>query len=524
MEKKKTYNMMLTCLSNIQGKVIENLVDKDENGKIKDEAIAKSEYTYYEVNNGKRVEVARGVMTNEAAIKYVMHDLNKKGDYLDSVYYVATEMVSKEAVSINRETKKEYHLGMTHIEFFEEQIYKYCDDYNLEPVNFIRPDGLISNAPNGEELINLSTTIANKILKVKEENSDKEFHLYIEANGGFRDFVNIATAVLSTLRNEDIHIEKVIGVNVSRNEGVYVDKTDAYQIYDLYSGIDEFINYGRSKKIDEFFTESNIKLSKPMKKVLDTINGVSQSFVMCRPKMMLDTMKKLKKTIEEYENGKENDKSEVFSFLTKKINNEYGAIFKSLDYGTINYQTLKQIINYCLNNNLIQQTLTLYSELMPDIFYENKIIYPGKLTKSNFDAYYADMEENLNKYPTKGYCFIQNYLKLNDVSFRRRNNTYEREKGVYGQYKERNKDDYNKNKDKPKVLLNTLFEQKYLYTKFDKNISKNLFINYGVIKQARNFSNHADATDDAIKALDSIDKVKEYVRHELSILDGLLGE
>ena len=99
---------------------------------------------------------------------------------------------------------------------------------------------------------NFSAIIADKIISLKnsDENKDKEFHLYIEGNGGFRDFVNVATAVLSTLKNENIYIEKVIGVNLgANNTGVFVDKTNAYQIYDLYSEIDEFINDGRSRII-----------------------------------------------------------------------------------------------------------------------------------------------------------------------------------------------------------------------------------------------------------------------------------
>lgn len=90
-------------------------------------------------------------------------------------------------------------------------------------------------------MVNFSAIIANKIISLKnsDENKDKEFYLYIEGNGWVRDFVNVATAVLSILKNENIYIEKVIGVNLgANNTGVFVDKTSAYQIYDLYSGID----------------------------------------------------------------------------------------------------------------------------------------------------------------------------------------------------------------------------------------------------------------------------------------------
>lgn len=516
MEEKKTYNLILTCLSNIPGVAIKSLSDKDEKGQYKEENIAENEFTYYLVDGEKKIEISKGIMTNEAGVKYVMQKLDKKGDYLDSIYYVASEKVNREATYRDKDTGIVYHLGETHIQFFENQIYAYCDKQNFEPVNFIRPDTLISDAPNGEELINISTTIANKIIEVKNENSDKEFHLFIESNGGFRDFVNIATAVLSTLKNEDIHIDEVIGVNiVSTKQGVYVDKTDAYQIYDLYSGIDEFINYGRSKKIEEFFNESNIKLNKSMTRVLQAITDMSDNFVLCRPRKMFDSILKLKDSIESYNKQKDENKSNIFTFLVDKINREYKTIFNKCndlqkERIVYSYPLIKEMILHCLNHNLIQQALTIYSEIMPNVLYEKKVVNPGKKVKKEYEEY---NKSNQNSKYTAEYRFVQQDM----MSYKKPN---EGATPLYKfSYDNQNEKMFVKTPNEKARALERMLKGDYVATAYQIKDVKDVMKSYWEIKEARNYSNHADSSDRSIAIFGKIDSTKKYIEDTLSKLD-----
>lgn len=49
----------------------------------------------------------------------------------------------------------------------------------------------ISDEPSGRDLVNLSVEIAEKIREIKEINNVEKINLYIDANGGFRDFIQM---------------------------------------------------------------------------------------------------------------------------------------------------------------------------------------------------------------------------------------------------------------------------------------------------------------------------------------------
>lgn len=518
MSEKNTYNLILTCLSYLPGSVKSEIL----NGK------QPKPFTYFE--NDK--EVAQGIMTNEAATKYIFKLLKKRNRTVDAIYCVVTKKVSEVS-----------ELGKTDEEFFKERIGLFCNEEGINIPEFLHPDAPISDEPSGRDLVNLSVEIAEKIREIKETNNINKINLYIDANGGFRDFVSIVTAVLRTMDGDKIHIEKVIGVNVEggKNIGKYVDKTEAYQIYDLYSGIDEFINYGRSRMIELYFNEVqkeniNINLTREMKNVINAITEMSNAFVLCRPLLMLKKTASLKDAIDKYDCS--DDKTEVFTFIVEKITGVYQSIFKSIEQGSIyDYFTVKEIMNYCIDKNLIQQALTIYSECMPDIFYKYKIVYPGKKVKKGYDQYYEYLNNKKGGHPySKEYTFIQQFLNvfnLKDID-KKDKDSFSISKGVLGQYVDFIKDENRRtgkkkrayfekgNVDHQHLYLEGMFSNDFLYSDYDANKARHIIVKYGDIKALRNLSNHADRNEDNERNQD-IDYIKKTLRNAISKVDELIG-
>ncbi len=518
MEKRKTYNLILTCLSTVPSNAIISLAKGESN-----------EYKYYEDDH----LITTGVMTNEAGIKYIMQELRQNNDKLDAIYYVASQRVMKEAKAFENDI--EYTLdGLSHAAYFEKRIYEYCDECDFDPISFINGD-ILSDSPTGQELVNFSAIIADKIISLKnsDENKDKEFHLYIEGNGGFRDFVNVATAVLSTLKNENIYIEKVIGVNLGANHtGVYVDKTSAYQIYDLYSGIDEFINYGRSRSIENYFNESQMNLTAAMKKVITSITKMSDFFTLCRPLLILKATKELKNAIERYNNSPKEGKQKVFDYLTTKINRVYKPIFDTFDKtnekeSLVNYATVKAVIDYCLDHNLIQQSLIIYSELMPIVIYNMEILQPGKKVKQDYEVYINNKNKNGSHY-SKEYQFIQQDMLL----LRKNKNNRGKKIDLVGltpfeKYRIDNNNCFIKFPSTPNEKSNyvrKLLKGNYVASKY--NIDNVILIikDYWIIKEARNMSAHADISDKIHADFNNLDSAKKYIRNAIGRIDELLGK
>lgn len=520
MKKRETYNLILTCLSSLSYNAKNDIINGQQ----------PKLYTYFE--NDKKI--ADGIMTNEAATKYIFRLLKEKNETVDAIYYVATQKVSKIS-----------ELGKTDVDFFKERMELYCIEEKMVVPKFLHPSNPMSDEPSGRDLVNLSVEIAEKIREIKETNNVVKINLYIDANGGFRDFLSIVTAVLRTMDGDKIHIEKVIGVNVDNGNkiGKYVDKTEAYQIYDLYSGIDEFINYGRSRMIEQYFNESLNKnnsdnLTKEMKNVIDAITEMSNSFVLCRPLLMLKKTVELKSAIDDYDDS--TDKTEVFTFIVAKIKGVYETIFKSIEQGNIyDYSTIKEIMSYCINKNLIQQVLTIYSECMPDILYKYKIIYPGKRVKKGYDQYYNYLnDKSMDGYPySKEYTFIQQFLNafnLKEIKGEDRNELLIT-KGILGQYVDFVKNNNRKtgkrersyfekgNVEHQRSYLKGMYLNDFLYSDYDKDKVIEIIIKYGEIKSLRNLSNHADRKESDEKK-QNIEHIKNILRVELKKIDELLGK
>lgn len=495
---KPTYNLILTCLSKIPGPVIKDVVSNsikeinysDEEGLIK--------FT--------------GIMTNEASVKYLMQKLKKKYDHLDAIYYIASEIVSQEATFINKEEK--FSLKQSHAKFFEERIYQYCEEEESEPIDFKGLENPISNNPDANELINLSAKIANDIIELKDEHKDKEFHLFIDANGGFRDFVTVVVAILRTLKDEDIEIDQIIGTNLSGSEGSVIDKTAAFQIYDLYSGIYEFINYGRSKTIETYFNECNIEQTSAMEEVISSINQMSDAFTLCRPSKMLRMTKNLKKTLDNYK--KEENTSEVFDFLCRKINKEYQYIFASFESGSVeDFQTIRQMILYCLKHKLLQQALTIYSELIPDILYD-QIIYPSNEIRQHFETSY----NNQKKKPySKGYTFIQQYMMI-------KSSKNDRNLKLLDIYIDKTNDDdfQTKTIEGKKKTFKKLLNKNFINSKYREEEIINIMYNYWIIKDERNYSNHADKKDNSSVNFNNVEKASDFMIKAINQIKDLLEE
>lgn len=517
MKNKDTYNLILTCLSNMpRGNIINIMNDQ------KTEACSSYYYYHdngkYDINNPDYT----GYMTNEPGVKSIMNELNKNNDELDMVYYVRTETVSKK---MNYDIKGEfYYYTQTHEDFFKEQIENYAKEIQVE-TPIMKSTDPISNSPLANELMDLSVQIARNIIELKKtEAKGKDFNLYIESNGGFRDFVLIVAAVLQTLNTEEIHIKKVIGVNydIGSKEGYILDKTNAYRVYDLYSGIDEFINYGRSFKIKQYFAKSNSQLTSKMKDVLNAITAMSNSFNLCRPEKMMQDTKKLKQAIDIYE--KDKNHSEIFSYLTMKIKDEYQKVFKSFAESKndiYNYEALRQMIKYCLKHYLVQQAITLYSECIPETFYTRKVVYPKDL--NHFNRYLR-----LKNSEKPGYTFVQNYIFVNFYDKKTRIggliSHYIFKHGFSNEAKNKVSYDFRKPiESKEKTLVN-LFNEKYLVTKYTRSSAIEAVKNYLLIKEARNFSNHASNRENqyVTEYFNTSEDTVEFIKGALEQLDSMV--
>lgn len=478
---KENYNVVLTSLSVVR-----------KNDKIAIDEKLDLQSSYYE--KGKKLFNA--YLSNEASVKFIQQNLNAREDTIDGLFYIKTEATEKYIDDLDKKTHTDIILNQLRLAT------------GLSDNQFYTIDDVVPDEPSSTYLLKLSTMIADKIFEIKDKDAKgKKFNLYIDSNGGFRDLILVVVAILNTLKQEDIHIRQVVGINYFPQEkrGNILDKTKAYSIYDLYSGIDEFVNYGRSTIIDKFFNKTigTDILTESMKNVLNQINEMSDAFSLCRPKAMIKTTLSLKQSIEYYETSLSNDTKEnvkdIFNFFCNRIKNEYQDIFNHLneENDIDQFETLQVMIVHCLNHQMIQQALTLYSELIPGILYNHRLFYENKTHQSNFDEFY----QSTHSY-SKGYVFIQQYLRSNEL------NSYfkkdcSKKKQVY------------KKCSTPIDWVEEYMNKKFIMTNFIKYKNRLLAIieHYYLVKDYRNSTNHAnDGMDGNITISKLTEDIKMYLK------------
>lgn len=521
--KKNTYNIVITNLSTVAQAAIAQYFRLE--GDINEKLLNMNENLYGYDN----IEV-RGVMTNEAGIKYIIQKLRNENDSLDSILFIKSDTTAK--LMSFKENNDIKHADITHIEFFKKRLEIYTHELGLKTPSYLVEDGMhIDDDPSPEALINLSANIANKIIKLKEDiGNDKQINLYIESNGGIRDFMLVVVAIIQSISKNFATVKEVVGVNFIHNNLSHPirDKTQAYRVYDLYSGIDEFINYGRSNKISYFFKD--LKLKNEEKVILNSIELMSIAFTLCKPLEMLKATKDLSEAIDKYEELEK--RSDIFNLLVNRIQTEYQHIFDDIRKGDIHdYSVLKDLIQHCIKHNLIQQALTLYSELMPDIMYNKKIFYPS-IKKFNeetleiiFNKYYE--KTFTRKDQSKGYAYIQNYMLIKKKDVRDGDIRRLYDMGLINIYNSQCKNKSNKLKYWEKSEnLRILLENNYISTQCKNyDIAIQIMKDYLNIKEERNKSNHASVSRGTIDDLNSeLHRIIEILIKSMINIDQALNE
>lgn len=325
-----------------------------------------------------------GYMTNEGGIFKILDEIDREKTDKIEVKYIVSESV-----------RRKYDNGETKIigryecvsdeDYFTKIMDSKADGVKIKP--YPSKDEL-----SNDEIIKVSSEIMNDIMK---ESIDYKIDLYIECNGGQRDYVTVLSSIAQT-DGENITVRKIVGANGRGKQFTITDKTQAYQITDFYSGVDEFVLYGRAGKLKKYLEDiygdketkkiANIKINN----LITAIETMSNAFALCYPKAMVSSLEKLNQSIKEYNNSNESEKKGIVDYLARRIERDYLKIFESINnfngrfrfnnklQSYEDFDIVHNLIDYCVRHNLIPQALTLFNELVPLIMCNYGFIYPNK--------------------------------------------------------------------------------------------------------------------------------------------------
>lgn len=271
-----------------------------------------------------------------------------KNEKLDLILIMASDETQEEktfevieGVS-DAETKSVFKKG-TAVSFFKEQICKENEDVRFKVFT-----------GNNNELPKTMEEVVGFIRKIKKCNSN--FKLYLDIHGGPRQAQLSVDAIISLLAMEDIQIEEAFSIAGVQNKTLptpIINVTDDMKIFDFVSGMNEFINYGKSNGLEKFFGSSN--------KIVKNIRSIARAIQICDIDKFLQAVDRFRDNIEEREKMDKNEKN-----LNQKLLDIFIDNMKT-DYGKVLRQdrTDLDLLKWCEKKEFYQQALTVIESRIP---------------------------------------------------------------------------------------------------------------------------------------------------------------
>lgn len=344
-------NVMITNLSLING-----------NKKNKEGEQLKS-YKYEYKDEGEKEYTIEAIQTNEAATKFYIEWLRNRNEHLDKIVYLASEEVrvnkriiekgDKTFWTINEETEN----GITTEEYYKNIIQDFAGNDKLE---FIAVD-------YGSDGI---TSSLDEIAKNLEEGDV----VYLDTTGGKRDYGNSLQLLVKFLNYKGVTVKMPLYCDMNFQSGVGAIKiVDTYDLLEVLDGVNQFVTTGRSTILEKVFEVENVK---QVKELLGEMNKFSDDILICKVDKLDEYYNKIKTIVNSLKDDNclnVNNKLVIFKQMLD--------IIKSKFIGTDIVDSENDILNvlqWCVDNDLIQQALTIYVERVPKYLIYNEIIIYDK--------------------------------------------------------------------------------------------------------------------------------------------------
>lgn len=362
----------------------------------------KDSYEYSRVGE-KDAKKYNGIQTNDAPLQYLMDAVCKNGEKLEKVILLPSkEVMYKDVPELQSHTAygrlckliHRYHsILLGHDEREDElDVQAIAIDYALEQENSggykeeevytrreqtedgeAEPSVVIPKSP-GERLPQMFDELAKELSGCSK--------VYIDFTGGQRDMNFLMVAIIKFLQTTGLSCGEIIYSNINGKQRFLMDMDIQYQMFQLINATNEFLNTGSAKQLDDFFKpldttcgEDTDKASNLVKEIVGLMKKYSEMINVCNLDKLDDTVRKLVDKIDEFtQDESDNLYSQMFRSILPIIKERLyleRVIDENDNKKVVNYS---YIIKWCLDNDMLQQALTLYVECMPKYYFDKEII------------------------------------------------------------------------------------------------------------------------------------------------------
>lgn len=372
-------NILLTFFSNV--------ILKDDNY---------IKVTYSELDKDK---IGETYTTNESGLRYVLQSL-EEGEKLDA--YVA--LVSRDV----REKIPSEKLGKTHLELIKDRFDKiFSQEYYREKI----PKGDIlktidyNEYGSTEESIKTVVEAIDWIDNLRLAAHGEKINLYVDISGGLRD-ANMILLITSRILEymEDIRVKNIIYSKLSdRTHGTIEGRKKIFDLLSLVAGVEEFVNFGSVRSLENYLVTVKNDITPEIASIIKAMKSFSEKIQLCRSTDFNKAIDELDKALKCFEKCKRNkveqDKNmteKMFAKLYMRINEKYRKLFAE---GQSESDRKVSQIRWCLENNYLQQAMTLITEQGPEVLFdpEKQLISFVDKSKENEIREKYELEEGNKK-------------------------------------------------------------------------------------------------------------------------------
>ena len=317
-------------------------------------------------SSAKKVEAYQ---TNESILRALASiDSLKKNSGIEKIVMLTSNEV------INRKNP----------EYGEKTVYEYYSDIATELFpNATSVQIKIENEDNSpKDISELLDKICSEI-----QHSDS---VYIDAAGGQRVIVNLIQLLTKILNYKGIKNPYTLYADIQNKPNFIGDTSEFQKMTKLADAFNEFMTTGKSRQLSSYYSQ-NMAFTE-FNKLLDAMTEFSDRIQLGDIDNLEESIKKLDLCIKECE--KITTSFDIGTVILKQF---LPVIRKKLIGDLDGKVDYLKIIEWCVENNLIQQALTLFVEKIPVYLFDTRIItYSGNAleARKNFSLQKNSLSSN----------------------------------------------------------------------------------------------------------------------------------
>lgn len=311
--------------------------------------------------------------------------LSKEDKKIDYIYVLNSWQTENKKVFVsNDESKNIYYSNeykeYTAFEYFKERCASLVDTENIINISLEKV----------KDKVEVSQALYDFTNQLIELTKDSTINLYVDIHGGLRDSFTVVDSVLMLMKNMyNVNLVDMYSVKQKDVKTGYevVSVKNEYTIYDFVGGMHEFLSFGRSNGLIKYVEEEMEKesddseLHEKNQALVDAINMFSDGISLNQAGLFSDRLSELAGKV----NGVSYKKN--FGIVKQLISNNYVAYIDKIenkngeqsqyDLLGIEKNYLPAQLKWCLDKDLLQQTLTLIESVMIEFLISEGIVsYP----------------------------------------------------------------------------------------------------------------------------------------------------